>query len=167
MIDLRQATVNDAAELARIQVDSFQVYSNIFSPAYMASHNSFEHRFLYWMNLLTRNVDRTYLIEVDGEAVGYVTLGYPRDEDTAPGTLQLINLYLRTEHIGKGYGAYVLRRLFTSVKTAGFDRMIVWVLKGNEHAIAFYRHFGFDFDGLEVTLPIHGAILQCRMSCTL
>ena len=90
-----------------------------------------------------------------------------RDEDAPAGTLQLINLYLRTSAIGKGYGAYVMRRLFTSVKTAGYDRLLLWVLKDNDRAIAFYRHFGFDFDGLEITLPIHGAILECRMSRSL
>ena len=50
MIDLRQAGVDDAAELSRIQVDSWQAYESIFSPAYMAQHNTFERRFLYWMN---------------------------------------------------------------------------------------------------------------------
>ena len=164
MIDLRQAGVNDAAELSRIQVDSWQAYCHIFSPAYMAEHNSFEGRFLYWMNLLTRDIDRTYLIEADGEAVGYITIGYPRDEDVLPGTLELTALYLRTEAAGKGYAAYVMRRLFTSIKAAGYDRMTLWVLKDNQHAIDFYRHLGFTFDSVEMTLPIHGTILQTRMS---
>ena len=83
MIDLRQATVSDAAELARIQVDSWQTFTDIFSPAYMASHNTFEHRFLDWMNLLTRDGDRTYLVQDDGRSVGYITLGYPKDEYTS------------------------------------------------------------------------------------
>ena len=69
MIDLRQAELNDAAELSRIQVDGWQSYEHIFTPAYLASHNTFERRFLYWMNILTRNIDRTYLIEDDGTAV--------------------------------------------------------------------------------------------------
>ena len=32
MIDLRQAGVDDAAELSRIQVDSWQAYESIFPP---------------------------------------------------------------------------------------------------------------------------------------
>ena len=167
MIDLRQATVNDAAELARIQVDSWQAFTDIFSPAYMASHNTFEHRFLYWMNLLTRDGDRTYLVQDDGRSVGYITLGYPKDEYTSAGSLELTAIYLKTEEIGKGYGAYIMRRLFTSIKTAGYDQLSLWVLKDNTRAINFYRHFGFEFDGIEMTLPIHGAILQTRMTRTL
>lgn len=164
MIDLCQAQVGDAAELARIQVDSWQAYTHIFTPAYMANHNTFETRFLYWMNVLTREGDRTYLIRDDAEAVGYITIGYPR-EDTAPvSALELTALYLKTAHIGKGYGAHVMRRIFTSVKAAGYDRLTLWVLRDNDRAIQFYRHFGFDFDGLEMTLPIHGAILETRMS---
>lgn len=164
MIDLRQAELNDAAELSRIQVDGWQSYEHIFTPAYLASHNTFERRFLYWMNILTRNIDRTYLIEDDGTAVGYITIGYPQDDDVRPGTLQLTALYLKKEAIGKGYGAHVMRRILSSIKTAGYDRLSLWVLRDNERAIRFYRHFGFDFDGLEMTLPIHGAILQARMS---
>lgn len=163
MIDLRQADINDAAELSRIQVDSWQAYSHIFTPAYMAEHNSFENRFLFWMNLLTREVDRTYLIEDDGRSVGYITIGYPRDDDVV-GALEVTALYLKTEEIGKGYAAYIMRRIFTSVKAAGFDRLTLWVLKDNQHAIDFYRHLGFTFDNIEMTLPIHGAILQARMS---
>ena len=151
MIDLRQAGVDDAAELSRIQVDSWQAYESIFSLAYMAQHNTFERRFLYWMNVLLRGDGRTYLIEDDGQSIGYVTISYPRDEDLPSGTLE-------------GYGSYVLRRLFTSVKTAGYDRITLWVLKDNRRAIAFYRHFGFTPDGFEMSLPIQGPILETRMS---
>jgi RimJ/RimL family protein N-acetyltransferase len=163
MIDLRQATLDDAATLARIQVDSWKAYEGIFSPAYLAEHNTFEHRFLYWMELLRYEDDRTYLILADGAEVGYITLGYPRD-DATEGTVEIGALYLKTDAIGKGYAAYVLRRIFTSVKAAGFDRLTLWVLKDNRRAVDFYRHMGFDFDGMDMTLPIHGAILQTRMS---
>ena len=164
MIDLRQAGVDDAAELSRIQVDSWQAYESIFSPAYMAQHNTFERRFLYWMNVLLRGDGRTYLIEDDGQSIGDVTISYPRDEDLPSGTLELTSLYIRTAETGKGYGSYVLRRLFTSVKTAGYDRITLWVLKDNRRAIAFYRHFGFTPDGFEMSLPIQGPILETRMS---
>lgn len=164
MIDLIQAQVGDAAELARIQVDSWQAYGHIFSPDYMQRHNTFETRFLFWMNVLTREGDRTYLIRADGQNVGYITLGYPREDSAPVSALELTALYLKTEHIGRGYGAHVMRRIFTSVKAAGYDRLTLWVLQKNERAITFYRHFGFDFDGLEMTLPIPGAILEARMS---
>lgn len=164
MIDLRQAQTNDAAELARIQVDSWQVYEHIFSPSYMAEHNTFERRFFYWMGLLQRDIDRTYLIELDGTPIGYITIGFPREDNSAVNTLELTALYLKRSCIGRGYGAYVMRRIFTSIKAAGYDRLTLWVLSDNEHAIQFYRHLGFDFDGIEMTLPIHGAILQARMS---
>ena len=164
MIDLMQAAASDAAELARIQVDSWQAYTDIFTPAYMAEHNSFERRFLYWMTLLTREIDRTYLIKADGHSVGYITLGYPRDDNATPGTLELTALYLSTAEQNKGYAAHVMRRILGSLKEAGYDRLSLWVLKDNARAIQFYQHFGFTFDGLEMTLPIHGAILQTRMS---
>lgn len=164
MINFRQAELNDAAELARIQVDSWQAYKHIFSPAYMAAHNSFERRFFFWMDLLQRNIDRTYLIELDGAPIGYITIGFPREDNATAGTLELTALYLKSEHMGKGYGAYVMRRLFTSIKAAGYDRLTLWVLSDNERAIQFYRRLGFEFDGVEMTLPIHGAILQTRMS---
>lgn len=164
MINLRQAQTNDAAELARIQVNSWLAFSHIFSPEYMEKHNTFERRFFYWMGLLERNVDRTYLIELDGLPIGYVTVGFPREDNAAPDTLEVTALYLKENYIGQGYGAYVMRRLFTSVKAAGYRRLTLWVLKENRRALRFYEHLGFNFDGIEMTLPVQGAILQSRMS---
>ena len=164
MIDLYETGINDAAELARIQVDSWQSYRDIFSPAYMASYNSFENRFLNWMDLLKRDIDRTYLIRDEGRTVGYVTIGYPRDDDLPSTTMELTSLYLKTEEQGKGYAAHIVRRVLEELKAAGYKRLSLWVLKDNQRAIDFYRHFDFGFDGVEMTLPIHGAILQTRMS---
>ena len=134
-----------------------------FFPAYMAQHNTFERRFLYWMNVLLRGDGRTYLIEDDGQSVGYVTIGYPGTKTFLrhAGTDQPLHPHRGNR---KGYGSYVLRRLFTSVKTAGYDRITLWVLKDNRRAIAFYRHFGFTHDGFEMSLPIQGPILETRMS---
>ena len=164
MIELRQAQTNDAAELARIQVNSWMEFSHIFSPAYMEKHNTFERRFFYWMGLLERNIDRTYLIELDGLSIGYVTIGFPREDNALPGALELTALYLKRSYMGQGYGAYVMRRLFTSIKAAGYDRLTLWVLKKNHRAIRFYQHLGFTFDEIEMTLPTQGAIFQTRMS---
>lgn len=167
MIELRQAQTNDAAELARIQVNSWMEFSHIFSPAYMEKHNTFERRFFYWMDLLERNIDRTYLIELDSLPIGYVTIGFPREDNTAPDTLELTALYLKRNYMGQGHGAYVMRRLFTSIKAAGYSRLTLWVLKENHHAVRFYQHLGFTDDGVEMTLPTQGAIFQTRMSRTL
>lgn len=40
--------------------------------------------------------------------------------------------------------------------------VVLWVLKGNDHAIGFYEHYGFRLDGTAQTIPI-GTVL--RMIC--
>lgn len=94
--------VDDAARAVPHPGGQLAAYESIFSPAYMAQHNTFERRFLYWMNVRCGGDGRTYLTEDDGQSIGYVTISYPRDEDLPSGTLELTSLYIRTAETGKG-----------------------------------------------------------------
>jgi ribosomal protein S18 acetylase RimI-like enzyme len=41
-------------------------------------------------------------------------------------------------------------------------KIVLWVLKGNDKAIHFYKKFGFDFNGNQKTLPF-GVELQMEL----
>lgn len=75
-----------------------------------------------------------------GELAGWITVGEPRDED-APAPSELWVLNLASEHQGTGLANDLMRRELA-------DRpAYLWVVEGNERAIAFYRRHGFEFDG--------------------
>lgn len=77
-----------------------------------------------------------------GEAIGWATTGPPRDADP-PTTTELWSLYVAPEHHGCG----VARRLLAAALPSSAAAHL-WVVRGNDRAIAFYRKAGFAPDGL-------------------
>lgn len=75
-----------------------------------------------------------------GRAVGWISVGPPRDPD-APAPVEVWGLYVAPEHQRSGVGS----QLMTAYLDPG--PAYLWVLDGNERAIAFYRARGFDLDG--------------------
>lgn len=76
----------------------------------------------------------------DGRIVG-VANACPRRELDGPELLELAQLYLTDEVKGTGAGDRLLEM------TIGDMDAYLWVLEGNERAIAFYRRNGFELDG--------------------
>lgn len=77
----------------------------------------------------------------DGVLAGFVSAGAPRDDDP-PAVIELTSLYVDAAHRGTG----VARKLTASV--LGESPAYLWVLEGNQRAIAFYVKLGFRLDGV-------------------
>ena len=48
-------------------------------------------------------------------------------------------------------------------KLEGYDKIIVWVLKGNEKAIHFYERYGFSFDGSQKDIKLGTPVTELKM----
>lgn len=77
----------------------------------------------------------------DGGAIVGIAAGGPARGADVPAAVELFMLYVLEEYYGTGLG----RQLADAV--IGGDAACVWVLEGNERAIAFYRKLGFRPDG--------------------
>lgn len=99
----------------------------------------------------------SWWIARDGEGiVALTTSGTPRDEDApAPLELYAINV-LRRAH-GTGLAAELMARAI------GDRPAYLWVLEGNERAMAFYRKHGFRDDGGRKPDPDTG-VAEIRMT---
>ena len=75
-----------------------------------------------------------------GVPVGWIAVGPARDDD-APTPIELWSLNVAPEHQGSG----VARQLVEALLPPG--PAYLWVLTGNERAIAFYEKLGFIRDG--------------------
>ncbi|WP_323960014.1 GNAT family N-acetyltransferase [Arthrobacter sp. JZ12] len=84
-------------------------------------------------------------IDDDGGIVGIAAAGEPRG-DSPPADIELFLLYVLEEYYGTGLG----RELAEAV--IGQAGALLWVLEGNDRAIAFYRKLGFTEDGVRETL---------------
>ena len=76
----------------------------------------------------------------NGAVVGWITVGQARDDD-APCERELWVLNVSKEHHGTGVAQELLSR------ELGPGPVYLWVVQGNDRAVAFYRKHGFEFDG--------------------
>ena len=60
------------------------------------------------------------------------------------------------DHQGKGVGGVLLDR---ALELLPEKKVALFVLRGNEQAIGFYRHRGFRFTGRELTQKVTGGEL--------
>ena len=140
-IQIRTATPEDAASIARVHVDSWRsTYAGIVSAEYLASL-SYRNRESHWKDLLTADRSGTsyFVAETEGgDIVGFANAGPERDGDRIyRGELYAIYILEECQRIGLG------RRLFSSVTRRlladGFNSMLLWVLEDNRPAIRFYE----------------------------
>ncbi len=104
------------------------------------------------------------LVAKDGErVVGFAGYGAYRD-DTLPGCGEVFSIYVLAEYHGMRVGYGLMKAACEMLKD--YQRVAVWVLKGNERAIRFYEKFGFRFDGCEQEITLGTPNTERRMICT-
>ncbi len=98
----------------------------------------------------------TLVADCNGETVGFGC--YIRQPD---GSGEVSAIYILKEHHGKGIGTKLMNALMDQLH--GSTPVTLWVLQGNDHAIGFYQHYGFQFDGASKAIPGASAI-ELRMT---
>ncbi|MCX4578619.1 GNAT family N-acetyltransferase [Streptomyces sp. NBC_01571] len=84
-----------------------------------------------------------------GEVVGWACHGPYRDGEVRATDVELYAIYVDPDRTGAGVGRALLREAAERCATAGYERMLLWVLKENTGARGFYEHAGFGPDGAE------------------
>lgn len=143
---VRPVTVADADELGHVHV---QVWREAYAGKISAEHlaglrwERSADRFARLAEAGDDDVRRTRTAQHlgSGDLVGIITVGRPRDDDP-PVDVELSSLNVLAAHHGTG----VARELLDSA--LGERSAYLWVLDGNERAIAFYRKMGFTVDGV-------------------
>ena len=101
------------------------------------------------------------LVAKDGESViGFAGYGPYRGTDLAD-TGEVYAIYTLKEYYDRGVGRALMEAALKDL--AAYSRACVWVLRGNERAIRFYRRCGFFPDGVEKTLKLGTEVTEMRM----
>lgn len=101
------------------------------------------------------------LIAKDGEkTIGFVGYG-PNRDNTLSDTGEIYALYVLREYQHQGIGFALINAAFE--RLADDSSIALWVLDGNERAIAFYERCGFRFDGASQELLLGTPVLERRM----
>lgn len=101
------------------------------------------------------------IVAKDGEkVVGFVGYGAYRD-DTLPAHGEIFAIYVLAEYHGRRIGYELMNAALE--KLSAYQKIAVWVLKGNDNAIRFYERYGFRFDGTEEEVMLGTPNKELRM----
>lgn len=110
---------------------------------------------------IARRWPENIIIAKYGERViGFVGFGAYRDK-TLPGYGEVFAIYVLKECQGQRTGYELMNAALE--RLSEYQKVAVWVLKGNDRAIRFYEQYGFRFDGAESEIALGSPNTELRM----
>ncbi|MDO4606693.1 MAG: GNAT family N-acetyltransferase [Bowdeniella nasicola] len=166
-VHVRPMTLADAHDVARVHVASWQQAYPGIMPQHVLDSLSVQDRTAALHRRLRTGSPMRYLVgEVDGKIAGFATVGPCRDEDSSTDDAELVALYVDPPYLRRGVGTALLNQAKVTAKGLGCRRMILWVLKENSGARAFYRRAGLRQESTRGTYSIAGTdLVKMRYSC--
>lgn len=148
---IRRAQPEDAAAIARVEVDSWQAAYLGLVPAADLNGLSLRAREASWQRILSHGAAtgaRAWVLCAEDAALGFASAGPTRDDDDDPGEVgELYTIYLLPAAWGRGLGAALLDTAQADLARRRHRTMTIWVLEGNTRARRFYELSGFTRDG--------------------
>jgi len=139
-IAIRQACIDDAAAIARVQIASWRTtYRGIVPNRYLESLDV-EVRTARWKEAFAAPMAVLFVAEAEGEIFGFISGGKLR-EPIGDCDGELYAIYLLREWQGQGIGRRLTQKLAAALLGAGYQSMAVWVLARNP-AVDFYKRLG-------------------------
>ena len=159
-ITIRQATAEDAADIARIHVTTWhETYAELI-PDRVLQALTHRKRQSQWKQILAgKGRLGTLVAEADGKIVGFAGRGHNRDP-ASRFTGEIFTLYVLQSWQGLGLGKALFEQSREALATDGHERMIVWVLAENP-ATKFYEWQG-GITIAERDEPMGGVLLRER-----
>lgn len=132
-----------------------ETYAGLIDAGYLGRHT------LEQCVAIARQWPDNILVAKEGEkVVGFVGYGAYRD-DTLPVHGEVFAIYVLAAYHGRGIGYALMNAALE--RLSAYQRVAVWVLKGNENAIRFYERYGFRFDGAEADILLGTPNKELRM----
>ncbi len=155
---IRCATPDDALEIAKIHVRSWQIgYRGILPETYLGAL-SVEKREAMWRETMEKSVTQVWVAVEDDAPVGFVSVAGSRDSDTDSATGEVWAFYVHPEFWRRGTGRALWTEADAYFKLAGYSEVTLWVLRENQRARSFYLDLGFLIEsGVEKVVEFGGA----------
>ncbi len=157
---IRNAQITDAADIARIHVDTWRAAYKGIVPKKHLDKLSIENRENRWAAALKKSTAGTRVaVSDDGAIVGWTDFGPSREAD-GEGFGELYAIYLDPPHWGRGIGRALLNDAVEKLRGRDYSAITLWVLEDNTRTRRFYEKAGFAPDGNKKNLTIEGKRLQ-------
>lgn len=155
---IRKGNVDDARDMAVIAVTAWREAYRDLMPGELL-RQSVEKREARFREVLTGIDDserRTWVCEVDGAVVGYVSTGPSRDDPAGQDVAEVYAVYFLPEHWGAGLAHPLQDHALADLRERGFAAVTLWVLTTNDRARRFYERAGFALDVESVVKELMG-----------
>ena len=157
MIEIREATIDDADAIATVHIDSWRVgYRGIVPDEYLDSEGFATSRRDRWREWTwhASAASRLFVVSVHSRLVGFGYAGPERldpdiDHSGLPSRGEVYAFYLHPTAWGSGSAGALMSRCEEFLRDEGFGSAVLWVLRDNPRARAFYEKAGWSFNGLE------------------
>jgi GNAT superfamily N-acetyltransferase len=173
---VRSARASDAAELARIQVASWQARYDGLVPAAVLSEltsAAAEHRWCdRWRAAVTSPPTSRHRVLVavetgaEGERIvaGFTSFGPATDADRWPATdAELYELRVDPQRTGRGHGSRLLNAVAGTVADDGFHTLCTWALESDKPLREFLGSAGWEPDGARRQLDMGTPVPELRL----
>lgn len=144
-LSVRAARVDDAAEMARVNVQSWrETYRGLMADDVLDDPELPRVRERFWSTILTDQryrANRVVVAERGGDVIG-IAMAAPTEGADARWAMRLYVLYVVAAEHGSGAGGALLDAVIDP-----HDSALLWVADPNPRAHAFYRKHGFVADG--------------------
>lgn len=151
MTEVRAAVPEDAYEVARVHVRSWQsAYPGLIAQDYLDSLEPEVWASKYTFGRMGLQMPST-LVAVDGSTIyGLATTGLCRDKGLS-NFGELIAIYVDPAYMRAGVGRLLMAAARERLRRIGVIGAALWVLDGNVRARRFYERDGWRFDGARRT----------------
>lgn len=168
--DVRPATSADAAEIVRIQIETWRTAYRGLVPDDTLDELDLRHAEQEWEHTL-RDGPAIVLVSTEGAwTTGFCACGFAPEPEVAAAdgsvpedaaTVALISVLLVEPRWGRrGHGGRLLAFAAHRLAAQGATRGITWVPEADEASMAFFRGAGWDPDGTVRTLDAGGQPLR-------
>lgn len=144
MVNIRKATIEDAKGIATVHVTSWkETYKGIIKDEILSNLDNIERKTEDWKRGIQQNKPNHFIFVAEnhlGEIIGFAVGGKNRSEQYDYES-ELYAIYILSSYKNQGIGNRLLQIITKELfQTAGFNSMLVWVLKDNPSR-GFYERY--------------------------
>lgn len=161
---IRKALPGDANAIAQVHIRSWQeAYRDLMPAEFLKGLDAtLARRESFWVRSIESGESDVWVAELDGQVVGWISVGASRDEEAAgANTGEVMAIYVLAKYWQAGVGLALWNAGLQFLIEQGYECLTLWVLSRNERAVRFYRRVGCVEDpGSERHLQRGGVTLE-------